>query len=185
MRKALLAVVLVMALAVGAQAASIYLVPSAITVTPSQTFTIDVVVTGVAASPGAESANIEVHFDTSQVDAQGMSEGDFIQQQTGETYMAFGYLIDNTNGVLSYTFTRLGPATSSGSGTVATLTFHCKGVGTSTLDYYAVLSEPSGDDLVAGSGSVDVTQGVIPEPMTLLLVGAAVTALGVVARKRS
>ena len=184
MRKALLAVALVMALAIGAEAGSIYLVPSAMTVAVGATFTIDVVVSG-AESPGAESCNVEVYFDPSKVNALGAGEGGFMAQQNPESYMAFGYLVDNTAGVLSYTFTRLGPKVSTGSGTAAVLTFECKSAGLTIMDYFAVVSDPEGGDLLSATGEVEVQQGVVPEPMTLVLVGAAVTALGVVARKRS
>jgi len=189
MRKALLAVALVMALAIGAQAGSIYLAPSALTVSVGATFTIDVVVSG-AQAPGAESCNVEVYFDPSLVHALGASEGSFYSSQLGsEMFFTFGYLMDNTAGVLSYTFTRFGPLHSTGSGTAAVLTFECQANGLTTMDYFAVVSDPDGGDLLAATGVVDVQQGEagppIPEPMTLVLVGAAVTALGVVARKRS
>jgi hypothetical protein len=184
MRKALLAVALVMVLAAGAQAASIFLDPSALTVLEGTTYTVDVVVTGVGA-PNAESANIEVAFDPTLVNVLGANEGDFMAQQNPDLYLAFGYLLDNANGVLSYTFTRLGANTSSGSGTVAVLTFECMRPGPTALSYYLVLSDPEGNDLVAADGTARVDQTPIPEPMTLVLIGAAVTALGVVARKRS
>jgi hypothetical protein len=185
MRKALVAMVLVMALAVSAHAGSVYLVPSAVTVATGATFTVDMVVSG-AGAPGAEACNVEVTFNPALVTVLGASEGGFYSSQQGsELYMEIGKLLDNTNGLLSYTFARLGPLLSTGSGTAAVLTFQCKDYGLTTLSYYVGLGEPEGGVLLEGTGSVAVNQGPIPEPMTLVLIGAALTALGLVARKRS
>jgi hypothetical protein len=186
MRKVFVTMVLAMAVAAVAHGATIALVPSALTVSVGSTFTVDVVVTGTA-SDAAEVLNVEVSFDPSLVAALGASEGEYMQQQSGEIPFAFGNLLDNTNGFLSYTITRFGPKTSTGSGTAATLTFECLAGGLTTLDYFAAISDQGGSTITSSTDSVSVQQGsgVVPEPMTLALVGAALTALGVVARKRS
>lgn len=185
MKKAFVAMVLAMAVAAVAHAGTIALVPSALTVAVGATFTVDVVVTSV---DGAEVLDVQVSFDPTLVHALGASEGEYMAQQNPDFPMPFGNLFDNTNGLLSYTITRLGPNVSTGSGTAATLTFECQAQGVTTLDYAVALSDQAGATIASGTGSVDVQQGeggVVPEPMTLALVGAALTALGVVARKRS
>lgn len=184
MKKVFVAMILVIAVAASAHAASISLVPSALTVSVGATFTIDVVVSGVGA-PGADVADVVVSFNPALVNALGASEGDFMAQQNLDIPLAFGSLFDNTNGLLSYTFARLGAQVSTGSGTALTLTFECMAGGPTPLTYTASLGDQLGAILVSGQGTVAVQQGPVPEPMTMVLVGAALTALGVVARKRS
>jgi hypothetical protein len=87
-------------------------------------------------------------------------------------------------GTLNVSVTRYGPNTSEGSGTAMIVTFHCEGLGVATLSFYAGVSDPDGNKLAIKGGKVVVSQ-LVPEPMTLALIGAALTALGLVARKRS
>jgi len=185
MRKTFVAMVLAMAVAAVAQAGSIALVPAAMTVSTGVTFTVDVVVTDVS----GDVLNVEVAFNPSLVNAKGASEGSwFSAQQPTDLPLSFGYLMDNVNGVMSYTITRLGPTISTGNGTAATLTFECMADGLTTLDYYVAVSDAYGAIVADATDSVSVQQGeggAVPEPMTLALVGAALTALGMVARKRS
>jgi hypothetical protein len=178
-----------MTVAASAYAISIALVPSPSNpdpIMPCDYFVLDVVVTD-AGTPGVEVLNVEVSYNPAQVTGVSMSEGEFMAQQNPEMFMAFGYLIDNNAGFMSYTITRLGPVSSTGAGTAAKLTFHCEALGLTPLSYYAAATDALGDIIVEGSGVIEVPQGepAIPEPMTLALIGAALTALGVVARKRS
>jgi len=178
MKKVLFAVVLAMAVAASAQAVSVALVPSSLTVVPSTIFTIDVVVSD-AMAPGVEVLDVLVLFNPALVEAVGASEGAFISDQGGEL-MEF---LEVVPGSLSYTVTRLGPESSTGSGTAATLTFHCLALGEVDLVYLVQAADVNGDIILAEQGAVQVSQ--TPEPMTLALIGAALTALGFVARKRS
>ena len=180
MKKVLFAMVLAMAVAASAQALSVALVPSSFTVTPSTIFTIDVVISD-AMAPGVEVLDVLVLFNPALVEAVGASEGSFISAQGGPV-MEF---LEVVPGSLSYTVTRLGPESSTGSGTAATLTFHCLAPGITQLAYLVQATDVSGDIILAQDGYVLVQQGIVPEPMTLALIGAALTALGFVARKRS
>ena len=193
MKKTLLAMVLAMAVAAAAQAVSVSLVPGAITVTPSTVFTIDVIVTD-AEAPGIEVIDIQVAFNGALVEAYSVwdpemeeysvlpaTEGQFIRKAGGPILEFLGW----GDGYLSYTVTRLGPTSSTGSGTAATLTFHCLGPGAAPLSYLVQGTDLTGTIIMTGQGVVEVQQGVVPEPMTLTLIGAALTALGLVARKRS
>jgi hypothetical protein len=185
MKKVFVAMILAIAVAASAHAATISLAPTALTVTPVGTiFTIDVVVSGVGA-PGAEVLDVAVLFNPARINAISASEGEFMAQQNPDIPLAFGSLFDNTNGVLSYTIARLGANVFMGSGTAVMLTFECMGAGLDIMTYVANLGDQAGGTLVSGQGTVAVQQGAIPEPMTMVLVGAALTALGVVARKRS
>jgi len=184
MKKALFAMVLAMVVAASAQALTIGLVPSALTVTPSTIFVIDVVVTG-AAAPGVEVIDVVVTYNPALVTGVDAAEGAWMR--TGGPLLEFEE-VNNVAGYVSYTAARLGPNGSTGSGTAVTLTFHCEGPGLTALAYYVNVSDTNGDIIADGTGVIEIQQGggqVIPEPMTLALVGVALTALGVVARKRS
>jgi len=108
-----------------ASAINVYLKPSnSLTITgPFQSFLVDVVVTGVPASPGVQVVDLRMTFDPTLLAGAAIAEGNFLMQQTGEPYLEVGYLIDNDTGSLSWTATRLGSKTSSGSGTLATIIF--------------------------------------------------------------
>jgi hypothetical protein len=184
MKKLLLAVGLAVLVAGSAQAVSVSLVPSALTVNVSEDFVIDVVITG-AQAPGVEVVNVVIAYDPSLVAALDAVEGPFLpSQQPGEFLMEFENMT-YAPGVASYTVARLGPASSTGSGTAASITFHCEGNGLTLLAWNVVLADVDGNPIADVSGEVAVQQGAIPEPMTLLLIGGALAALGVVARKRS
>ena len=112
------------------------------------------------------------------------TEGQFIRKAGGPILEFLGW----GDGYLSYTVTRLGTKSSTGSGTAATLTFLCLAPGQTALSYLVQGTDLTGEIIMSGSGVVNVDQGgggVVPEPMTLALVGVALTALGLVARKRS
>ena len=78
MRKVFVAMVLAMAVAAVAQAASIALVPSALTVSVGATFTVDVVVTS---APPSDVLDVRVTFDPTLVHALGASEGTWFSAQ--------------------------------------------------------------------------------------------------------
>ena len=179
MKKVLFTMVLSM-LAAAAYAGSVDLVPGAITVVPSTVFILEYIVTDVGP---VESAGLRLTFDPALVHVLGVAEGEYIAQQYPPDSPAMLGGWNNMAGTLNVTVTRYGPNTSSGSGTAMIVTFHCEGLGVATLSFYAGVSDPDGTKLATKVGKVIVTQ--TPEPMTLALIGAALTALGLVARKRS
>jgi hypothetical protein len=176
--------VLAMVVAASAQAISISLVPGALTITPSTIFVIDVVITG-AESPGVEVVDVVVSYNPALVTGVNAAEGSFISAQGGPL-MEFEE-VNNNDGFVSYTVTRLGMVGSIGSGTAVSLTFHCEGPGLAELVYAAAATDVEGTIIAEAYDTIEVQQGggAVPEPMTLALVGVALTALGVVARKRS
>mgnify|MGYP005847752633 CR=1 FL=1 len=185
MKKALLSIAIVLALAGGAHALTVGVAPTVLTVTPSTIFTIDMVVIGALPVDVVEGVNVEYYFSGQPVETLGWNEGDFMAQQAPE--MPWGFTtVDNTLGIVSLSLVRLGSKYSTGSGTGATVTFHCTGPGVAVINYYVATGSQQGE-LVDASGQIIIHQGggVIPEPMTLALVGVALTALGVVARRRS
>lgn len=184
MKKALLSVAIVVALASGAYAHGVQVKPTALTVTPSTTFTIDTIALGALPSEKVEGVNVEFYFAGQPIEAVGWNEGDFMAQQHPE--MPWGFTtVDNTLGIVSLTLVRLGSKYSTGSGTGATVTFHCTGPGVAVIDYYVAFASQYGEITAEEWGQIIVQQGIIPEPMTLALAGVALTALGLVARRRS
>lgn len=106
-------------------------------------------------------------------------EGALWNQQAGEDKLQ--YLAgSNTTGFVSYTLSRLGALTSTGSGTIARIYF----TGTAAFDV-AYLGIFAGDSVIYEEGGATPTPPAVPEPMTLVLVAGALAGLGVVARKRS
>ena len=170
------------ALVVGsAQAITVEMQPPELTIMPSTIFVVDLMIND-ADQPGVEVVNVVVSYDPSLVNAIGAEEGAFLSdQQAGEYLMEFTEL-DNVGGIASYTVARLGPLTSVGSGVGASLTFHCERDGLVLLDWLVILADQNGEPIIIQEGVIPVEQ--IPEPMTLVLIGGALAALGVVARKR-
>jgi len=108
-----------------AQAVSIYLDPQSQTATAGDVIMVDVVVTDVA-PPGADKFAFSLTFDPDVLQAEDVEEGGFISdQQAGDTVdiLIETSLIDNLAGTLSYSAFYYGPLASTGSGTLATITF--------------------------------------------------------------
>jgi len=165
-----------------AYAITVTVVPSAQTVVVGSVFTLDVVVTD-AGSPGVEVVDVVAAFSPSDVNALGASEGGFLyQQQVGEDLLEM-LLVDNSGGVMSYTVARLGPVSSTGSGTAATLTFRCMQVSAINIGVMTSLADINGNLIDIWIDLPLVVQ--TPEPMTLVLIASALTAAGLLARKRS
>jgi len=184
MKKALLSVAMILALASGAYAYTVAVQPVSLTLTPGQLFTVDALVYGAVAADAVDCVNFELYFAGQPIVEVGWNEGNFLAQQHPEMPWQFT-TVDNALGIVSLTLLRLGPAVSTGSGTGATVTFQYTGTGgPATITYYLAVADHFGG-YVDTSGEIIINETIIPEPMTLALVGVALTALGVVARRRS
>jgi len=152
-----------------AQAVTVYIEPPGTLATHNFVFEVDLVVTGVPATPGVEVIDFVLSFDPSLINATGVTEGDFTAaQQAGEPGVPFSS-IDNTAGTVSYTIARLGPTTSTGAGTLATITFVSgyTNNGVSSLTYDLTLLQIDGItevDFTPTPGSVTVTGDAIDTP---------------------
>lgn len=186
MKKLLLAIGLAVAVAVSAQAGSISVSPLAVTAASGVRWVESVVVIDVS---GAEVLDMIFTWDPTKAAVNGMPvEGGYMANQTGEAPNVY-QSIDNVNGVLSYTVNRMGPNTSSGSGTAAYVTFRSKTSDPYPIHYFVSLINLSMIRFYVGEGNIAVNgwtegPGVIPEPMTLALIASALAGLGVYARKR-
>jgi len=176
-KKLLLAISLAVIMAATAQAASLRVEGAPASVTPSTIFVVEFIVEDIVI---ADSMNGYMTFDPLMVDGIGVEIGSWFDQATG----AFEFkIIDvDTPGVVSFIYSDFG-ATYTGSGTAAKVTFHCEGPGLAVIDYHFELAS-AGPNVIDEVGVIEVDQ-VIPEPMTLALIGGALAALGAVARKRS
>ncbi len=123
MKKALLSVAIVLALAVAVQAHPVAVEPtSLLTATPGEVFVVHGIALNAPASDRVEGVNFEIYFDPTLVQVLGWNEGDFMAQQHPE--MPWGFTtVDNSLGIVSLTLVRLGSKYSSGSGTGASVTF--------------------------------------------------------------
>ena len=188
MKKALLSVAIVLALAVAVQAHPVLVEPtSLLTATPGEIFVVHGIALNAPASDRVEGVNFEIYFDPTLVQVLGWNEGDFIAQQDPE--MPWGFTtVDNSLGIVSLTLVRLGSKYSTGSGTGASVTFQYLGGGQAVMNYYLAFASSLMEVGISGEDWGEIVVGseaIIPEPMTLALVGVALTALGVVARRRS
>jgi opacity protein-like surface antigen len=186
MKKLLLAIGLAVLVAGSAQAVAVVeVVPPYLEIKPCTIFVVELVVRDVE-EPGVEVVNLVLTYNSKLVEALGVEEGGYLpEQQVGEDRMQFSLIEENDMGygVVSYTVVRLGSQTSVGSGTAALITFHCRAPGLTVIDYDVILLDIDSNIVASGVGHIEVLQ--TPEPMTLVLVGGALAALGFVARKRS
>jgi general secretion pathway protein D len=145
---------------------------------------------GSITRPAAFSAyayEFDLGFSPAQIRADGIAEGPFLAVG-GTTFFAPG-VIDNGVGTIAFTAdTLIGPVPGvAGSGVVATIDFTALTIGTSPLALSNVLLLDSGlGDIAfqASTASVTVTETVIPEPSTALLLACGLIALGTFARRR-
>lgn len=143
-----------------ASAITVYIDPPAQAVIHNFLFTAHLVVTGVPGANGINNVDLLLSFDPTLISATGVSEGPFFEsQQTGEPFFGFSS-IDNTAGTVSFSFTRLGPLVSTGSGTLATITFVSGFTlnGTSNLTYTLLMTQLDATPVpfTATPGSVEV-----------------------------
>jgi hypothetical protein len=174
MRKLILLLGLAVFVAVSAHAASLTVEPSSVTIMPSTIFVIEFVVHDVTA---ADTVNLEMSYDPLLVEAYDAVEGTWWDQASGIEieYKQVG------GGIVSYTYVEIG-AIMTGSGTIVRVTFHCEDPGLAVIPYDFTLVY-AGSPVIEQTGTIQAHQ--IPEPVTLCLVGGALTALAVIARKRS
>jgi hypothetical protein len=165
----------------GAFADSVLSVPSPTTVTPGDTFTVDVNISGAA---DLYAFQLDLAFDPTLLEATSVSEGSFLDGGVpGITFFVPG-TIDNTGGTVSFNADSLiGPPPGvTGDGTLLVFDFTALNPGTSALSIENELLVDSGGNLITDTksgGSVTVEGGTqaVPEPSSLLLLLVGVVAL--------
>jgi len=156
------------------------------TVSPGDTFTVDVDVTGTA---DLYAFQLDLAFDPTVLEATGVSEGGFLPGG-GTTFFVPGS-IDNTGGTVSFNSDTLLSAISgvSGDGTLLVFDFRALGSGTSPLTIENEILLDSGLNFISDTtegGSVTVQEQTgggggtnVPEPSSLLLLAVGMAAIGI------
>ena len=156
--------------------------PTSQSVVTGNTVSVQIVASDVA---DLYAYQFDLTFDPAVLAAVSITEGDFLA--TGGTTFFVPGTIDNSTGSISLTAdTLIGSVPGvNGSGILAIAEFQAVAARTSPIALTSVLlldsSSPPGEiPATTAGGSVKVTQGVIPEPQTLLLVGFGLLGLAAV-----
>jgi len=162
------------------------------TVSPGDTFTVDVDITGTT---DLYAFQLDLAFDPTVLEATGVSEGAFLPGG-GTTFFLPGS-IDNTGGTVSFNSDTLLSAISgvSGDGTLLVFDFTALGSGTSPLTIENEILLDSGLNIIndttqGGSVTVQAQTGgggggtAVPEPSSLLLLAVGVAAIGILPARR-
>jgi hypothetical protein len=153
--------------------------PAAITVTPGQSFSLDLRITGAS---DLYAYQVDVGFNPSILFANSVTEGTFI---TGTTFIPGS--IDNSGGTIAFIADSLdGPVPGvNGNGTLVTISFSALASGASSVDPFNILALNSfGEGLSVSAAVGNVTVTATPEPSTLVL-SAVVLGVIMLARRRS
>ncbi len=174
-----------------AQAASISITPSPANVVVGQTFLLDVVMTGVT---DLYYYGFGLTFDPAILQANDVLDGGFLTSGGGTSTFSPGgsfgppepfFAIDNTAGLVSILDAlEFGPS-SSGTGILASVSFTAVGVGATGIGIgNAVFLDSAGAPLDATLTDGLLQANEVPEPATLLLIGAGFAAARSRARRR-
>jgi hypothetical protein len=157
-----------------------------VTVDVGDTFTVPI---SIADAVDLTSWQFDLAFDPSIVQVGAVNEGSFMSD-LGATFFVPG-VIDNTSGLISLAsafYIDLAPFPS-GNGVLAEIQFLALSPGVSSLMFSNVFLNLSDQGFDAGTGAITVNGDPgpqpVPEPGTLLLLGAGFAALGARQRFRS
>jgi len=108
----------------------LYLEPANLTLTPSQDFNVELKVTSITNLKGY---SVTLSYDPTLISLQELTEGPFFSAK-GETF--FYKKVDDTQGTILIDCALLGKALStSGEGTLATLSFTCLKAGSTSIEF--------------------------------------------------
>jgi Cohesin domain len=169
--------------AVPAFATGISIQPSTKTVSPGQTFTLDVSITGAV---DLYAYQFDVGFNPSVLAANSVSEGAFLAG-AGTTFF-FPGTIDNVGGSIAFNADSLIGAIpgASGNGILATLSFTALGSGSSSVGLFNVQAFDSfGEGIALTTSDANVNVSGVPEPSSAVLLAIGFLALSALAYFRA
>jgi hypothetical protein len=146
--------------------------PASGAINPTDSFSLDVDITNVQDLFGFQ---FDIFYDPTVLSASLIEEGGFLSS-AGDTFFIPG-IIDNVTGTISFTAnTLLGPILgSSGSGTLARLTFTALSFGTSTVGLTNLLLLDSGLSEISGL-TQNTKVDTVPEPGSVVLLATGLVA---------
>ena len=154
-------------------------IQSSLTVTPTTTFDVDVVITGVDA-PGLNGFEFDLDFDSAILSAMSVVDGGF--------HLAPVFVVQDIVGLSAVEFAAvtLGPLGAVGSGILASITFDAIGIGSSLLALNnVILAAPFAVEIALGGindGTIHVAS--VPEPAAGLLLALGLISWLACSRRR-
>ncbi len=157
-------------------------IQSSLIVTPTTTFDVDVIITGVDATSPLNGFEFDLDFDSAVLSATSVVDGGFL--------LAPAIVLQNdvTPPDVMFAAVTLLPAGAVGSGILASITFDAIGIGSSVLDLNdAILAAPFGIPIPLdgiNDGTINVAAASVPEPTAGLLLALGLIALLACSRRR-
>lgn len=178
MRKTILAFVsLLLVLSTASLADVVSVQPASLTTAVGQTFTLNIF---ISETSDLYAYQVDVGFNPTVLRAVSVTEGPFLA--TGGSTIFLPGIIDNAGGAITYNGGMLTGALPgvSGAGSLLDVTFLALAPGSSNVQLYNVLAIDSfgmGRTVTTAGATVSVSDTVVPEPGTLVLLSGVVFAL--------